>query len=241
MKSPRQLAVAVARRTISPFVPDRKRLPFLYWLQVMSGGGPELPHIDKFFAGTEIAIDVGANAGLFTYRLSGHFRHVHAFEVNTDLTKPIADYNPGNITLYPCGLSSTARTARLHIPVVQDLVCAGSGSIEEVEFPAAEHTIEKEVQVRPLDEFGFTGVDFIKIDVEGHEAEVIKGAATTIEKSRPVLLIEVRSSNLPALGAWFQSRDYRQLSVARIFQSEEYENYVFVPAEKLAQLAIKGE
>lgn len=79
------------------------------------------------------------------------------------------------------------------------------------------------------------------IDVEGHELEVLKGAVATIEKSRPVLLIEVRDRNLHDVSAWFQSRDYRQISVARAMQSEGNENYVFVPAEKLTQLAIKGE
>jgi FkbM family methyltransferase len=234
--------LAAANRIFASVMPPKYKLPYLYWLErFRSHDMPELWHLNRFFAGTGTAIDAGANAGLFTYRLSKHFRHVHAFDVNTDLTKAIADYNPGNITLYPCGLSSAARTAKLRIPVVKGFESNGWGTVEDVEFPDAEHAIEKEVQLMPLDEFSISGVDFVKIDVEGHELEVLKGGAATIDKSRPVLLVEVRAWNLPAVGSWFQSRDYRQISLARAFQSKENENFVFVPAEKLTQLAIKDE
>lgn len=54
--------------------------------------------------------------------------------------------------------------------------------------------IEKDVQVKRLDDFGIADVDFIKIDVEGHELEVLKGGAATIERYRPVLLMEVHSN-----------------------------------------------
>ena len=42
-----------------------------------------------------------------------------------------------------------------------------------------------------IDSEGLTDVGFIKIDVEQHEREVLRGALNTIEKSRPVILVEV--------------------------------------------------
>lgn len=240
MKTPRQLAAAIVRRTVSPFVPDRKRLPFLYLLDILAGAcGPELIDLDKFLIGAGIAIDIGANNGLFSYRFSKYFRKVHSFEINPDLTSPIAQYNPGNITIHTCGLSSKTQTVRFFLPVVDGLVLSGWGSLDPRNCPEAQSLIEREFPVKPLDDFGFTEVDFIKIDVEGHEVEVLKGATATIEKSRPVLLIEVRNSNLPVVGSWFASRDFRQISLAQTFQSKDNENYVFVPAEKLDQLAMK--
>ena len=239
MKTSRQFAEAVARHLLSPFVPDRKALPFQYWLHMLGGPcGPELTQIEKFFCGTGIALDIGANLGLFTYRLSKSFRHVYAFEINPDLAAPILEYNPGNITLYSCGLSSAPRIAKLYVPVMRGSPLTGWASLNPRNLPAAQSFVEKDVEVKPLDGFGLTGVDFIKIDVEGHELEVIQGAAATIEQSRPVLLVEVKDQNLQAVNTWFKDRDFRQISLAHVFQLKRSENYLFVPAEKLDQLAI---
>ena len=43
-----------------------------------------------------------------------------------------------------------------------------------------------------LDNFNFSNkISFIKIDVEGHETEVIKGSEATIKKNKPILLVEI--------------------------------------------------
>lgn len=50
------------------------------------------------------------------------------------------------------------------------------------------------VPVRTLDSFGFQRIDILKIDVEGFELEVLKGALKTILRCRPKLIIETHSS-----------------------------------------------
>ena len=48
------------------------------------------------------------------------------------------------------------------------------------------------VNVKKLDDFRFENpISFIKIDVEGHELEVIEGAIATINKNKPILLVEI--------------------------------------------------
>lgn len=77
MRPPRVLAASVLRRLLFPIGPDRMGLPLSYWLYRLGGGiVPELVHIDRFIASTRTAIDVGANTGWFTYRLSKRFEHV---------------------------------------------------------------------------------------------------------------------------------------------------------------------
>ncbi len=60
------------------------------------------------------------------------------------------------------------------------------------------------VRVTTLDRFfqarSSLSVDWIKIDVEGYEARVLRGAAATIARRRPGLFIEVDDSNLRAQG-----------------------------------------
>jgi hypothetical protein len=47
------------------------------------------------------------------------------------------------------------------------------------------------VPVRTLDSFAFEQVSLIKIDVEGHETQVIEGSLSTIARSQPALLVEI--------------------------------------------------
>jgi FkbM family methyltransferase len=49
------------------------------------------------------------------------------------------------------------------------------------------------IEIKTLDSYNFENVTFIKIDVEGYELEVLKGAKNTIEKCRPDILVETHS------------------------------------------------
>ena len=51
------------------------------------------------------------------------------------------------------------------------------------------------VKSRCLDEYEFSNVGFIKIDVEGHEHEVLEGAMRTIKKNMPNLLVEMEEKH----------------------------------------------
>src|SRR5262249_58883080 len=59
-----------------------------------------------------------------------------------------------------------------------------------------------EVEVRTLDSFALTDVRFIKVDVEGSEREVLDGAAATIARDRPALLLELLSGTHADPGAY---------------------------------------
>lgn len=63
------------------------------------------------------------------------------------------------------------------------------------------------VLMKPLDDYDLSlSPNFIKIDVEGCELKMLKGAVKTIEKSRPVMVVEI---NKPALKR--QGDDYTQI------------------------------
>jgi FkbM family methyltransferase len=123
------------------------------------------------------SIDVGAHVGLMSYWMVQDFENVDAFE-------PIAAHrdcwhlNVGatQAVLHHYALGADARMVSLTTP-------AGSSGGSYVQ-PG--ETIEQ----RTLDSFGFTDVDFLKIDCEGYEAFVIEGAVETIRRCRPVILME---------------------------------------------------
>jgi FkbM family methyltransferase len=56
---------------------------------------------------------------------------------------------------------------------------------------------EVAVPRRKLDDYDFDAVGFIKIDVEGHELSVLRGASNTIERHRPLMLIEIEDRHKP--------------------------------------------
>jgi hypothetical protein len=59
-----------------------------------------------------------------------------------------------------------------------------------------------------LDSFNFSSLDFLKIDVEGMELEVLDGAEKTIEEFLPLVMIEVLSSTAKPVEEWLQLRGY---------------------------------
>lgn len=57
------------------------------------------------------------------------------------------------------------------------------------------------IKVMPLDNILFPRVDFIKIDAEGFESQILDGARKTIDQHRPVMLIEVNHGALIRAGS----------------------------------------
>jgi FkbM family methyltransferase len=242
MRSPRKLAAAAARRILSPFVPARKMLPFKCWLLALDGESEaELVNLERYCGSDGVAVDIGANLGWYTHSLSKRFRRVYAFEVNDEITGLLKQYNPGNIEIIHCGLSSMAGTAKFYVPVAHGLTLEGWGSLYRDNLPGADKYLEKEVPLAPLDDFGIAGVGFVKIDVEGHELEVLKGAAATIARSRPVVLIEVKDKNLQSVHSWFLALNYQRHRLEDFIPVQgQRENYIYVPAERSVQLGLEG-
>jgi FkbM family methyltransferase len=62
----------------------------------------------------------------------------------------------------------------------------------------------------PLDSVTLERLDFLKIDVEGMELDVLHGATETVSRHRPVISAEAdREKNVPALLGWFRLNRYR--------------------------------
>ncbi|MEM1300729.1 MAG: FkbM family methyltransferase [Pseudomonadota bacterium] len=71
-------------------------------------------------------------------------------------------------------------------------------------------------------------VSFLKIDVEGHEMQVLGGLTKTVREHRPPIFIEVRDGFSAALEAWCERHGYRVAERIRQYQGEE--NVLLLPA-----------
>jgi FkbM family methyltransferase len=147
-----------------------------------------------------VVLDVGANIGYFTFlsaRAVGWSGAVHAFEptsyayermrrnlaLNPDL--------PQNMTLNKLGLLARPVTR------VESLEARFSGTIPS-------HSELEQVQFTTIDEYvdqnALTRLDFVKIDVDGYDAQVVQGALRTLRRWKPTLLVELNHACLRKVG-----------------------------------------
>ena len=161
----------------------------------------ELTIIDRFSDKSKNALDIGVYRGVYSLKLSQNFNQIHSFEPNP-LLFPYLNINLKkiikNINLYNLALSNKSGETELKLPVrsksifkenIEELYQLGAASIHpENEF---EDFKKVRVKIDKLDNISINNIGFMKIDVEGHELEVIEGAKETITKDKPILLIEI--------------------------------------------------
>jgi FkbM family methyltransferase len=66
------------------------------------------------------------------------------------------------------------------------------------------HTYKEKVSIKRLDDLHLDNISLIKIDVEGYELEVFEGGRETIQRNRPVILIEIWERNKEKYFSWIQ-------------------------------------
>jgi FkbM family methyltransferase len=174
------------------------------------------------------AIDCGANVGVHTIEWAKHMTGwgaVLAFEAQERiyyaLAGNIAINNCFNARVHHAAVSSEPGTMKMPVP---NYFAAGSfGSLElklrgdKTEFigQPIDYSESKmvDVQTVSLDSFNLSRVDLIKIDVEGMEIDVLNGAAKTIARLHPMMLIETVKSDKDALQAWLHNLGYTTLDI----------------------------
>jgi len=194
------------------FFPKRWRLPLRYHALVHSPDAePELTALPTLCRQFRCAVDVGANHGFYSYKMAQHFETVFAFEANPAEDFDWRYFHRPNLRVFQYGLSDNAAVKTLRIPVRNGLPLVGWGSLETRALPFADAFQEIQIEVQRLDDQPFVQnhtIDLIKIDVEGHELEVLLGGLDTIRRDQPVLIIENNPGQQAAIGALLESIGY---------------------------------
>ena len=142
------------------------------------------------------AIDVGAHEGSYVHFMKRHARRVYAFEPVPSLAEALAWKFAPRVVVRNIALSRESGTAILRIPLIDGGALTGLASLNGATDGTTAVT-EIAVQTRPLDDVFAGDAGFIKVDVEGHEEAVLDGAARTITRCRPRLLIEIEEGRMP--------------------------------------------
>jgi FkbM family methyltransferase len=165
--------------------------------------------LDTLMTPGGIAVDVGANWGIYSYALARRASRVHCIEPLAECCAYIRAFPCDGITVHNCALSDAAGKLELHIPTILGRPKWTRASLER---PAGDFETRR-IDVRTLDSFELSGVDFIKIDVEGVEAAALRGAGATLERHRPCLLVEIDRArhsqhSFGEVIEWLRSRAY---------------------------------
>lgn len=150
-------------------------------------------------------IDVGAAKGGYAYAFAkavGSTGRVIACEPNPDSFRELAQCTWAlPVDARQTGVGSSAGQLTLHVPRSSDAgVDAGLGTFTGA-FDDSDLAVH--VPVTTIDDLAapIERVDVIKIDVEGWELEVLRGATETIERFRPTLVVECERRHLRKIGA----------------------------------------
>lgn len=172
-----------------------------------------------------VFVDVGANFGSWTKFMLNKKYEVHAFDPSPKAIKILNCLRKqhSNLTVYPCALGETRKKAKLKLHSN-----CGHNSLVQEKNDFTNSTLE--VEVRTLDSFKLKHVGFIKIDVEGYEIQVLKGAMNTIKKDKPRMIIEIHKpfkKHLKTITRMLNPLDYAFVVVYR-YSFIKYAPYLIV-------------
>jgi FkbM family methyltransferase len=154
-----------------------------------------------------VGVDIGAHVGLWSMWLVKLFGHVHAFE-------PVA----GHADIFPWNMSADNWT--LHRVALGEREGSVSLTVPPEQTGNAHVVGGGEVPMVTLDSCELERVDFLKIDVEGYELPVLRGAEATLRRCRPILVVEQKGNDAKFYGqprdaavAWLKTLGARDLAV----------------------------
>ncbi|MDQ4132769.1 MAG: FkbM family methyltransferase [Actinomycetota bacterium] len=232
----------------------------LYW-RGSDGWEPATVRLFLRLAGCgSTALDIGAHSGLFSLLAARHHPQlrVHAVEPLARavalLESNVALNRLTNVTCHRLACGAVSGRSQLHVPdegamtMMASLVAGWSDAAvtEEVECVTLDDLVEATAA---------SDIGVIKLDAEGSEADVLGGAARTLDDHRPFILCEVldRSGLGERITATLTERNYRFFTIGRdrlwscqqitgAGDADEGHNYLFAPDSRLAELArVAGE
>ena len=153
----------------------------------------ELSAIRRHIGPQDLVCDIGANKGSYLYWMSRWAGQVVAFEPQSSLSdylkKACRALNLDNTTIVQAGVSSRSGTMDLYLPSPNS---PEASLIRHGDAPATP------ISVVTLDEYFSASkpISLLKIDVEGAELDVLKGAEKILRRDHPTLVFECEQRHL---------------------------------------------
>lgn len=152
---------------------------------------PEFRELDRWVRPGDWVLDVGANVGHYTARLSelvGAEGRVVAFEPIPEtfaMLAAVASSCPaGNVTLVNAAASDRTGTVAMDVPEFSE------GSRNFYQASIRSDGVGRRIGTLRIDGLDLPRISLAKIDVEGHEAAVLRGMEQLLRRDHPVLIVE---------------------------------------------------
>lgn len=209
---------------------------------------PEVRWIPEWVSTGDTVLDIGANYGLYTYHASnavGDSGRVYAFEpipyTVATLRRVCRLLRLRNVELVPFGCSDESGTVKFSLPLQSNNTLSAGLAFMSVDAEATstrsskavwQRTREVEAQVVRIDDYlpHLSDVSLIKVDIEGADLLALRGARSTIERNRPVVVMEVEPR-------WYESYGINADDIVEFFVGLNYGMYKCVGGELLRTTA----
>lgn len=158
--------------------------------------------LDKYFTFSDkaIALDVGANIGNHSVQFAETFSHVYSFEpVQQNLRLLEVNCENKNISVFNYGLSDKSNKFYIHFSDsnMGESVIA-DGNLKHVDLSNLDQ--KSEIRTKALDQVAIfknvANIEFIKIDIEGHELSALRGMQQTLQRTMPVISLEIHKAEV---------------------------------------------
>ena len=160
---------------------------------------PEEAEVRRVIRKDDTVLDIGANFGVFTKlfsQLVGPQGSVIAFEpvplTFRTLAAGVKRYRRSNVQTMNKAVSDHVGPVFMVVPQYEESL--GDNLYQASIVHSAEAPETFSIEAITIDSLRLPRVDFMKIDVEGHELEVLHGSRQTLERHHPTLMVEVTSS-----------------------------------------------
>ena len=191
----------------------------------------ELEELRKRIGPGARIVDVGANTGNHTIFFAGPMKAAMVTPLEplpgagAALRSSVLRNGLTNVDLSRLGIGVADHAGRARLVSSER---GGLGATSLVPDPAGDIVIDT------LDAVIAEPIEVLKIDVEGMEMSVLAGAEGVIERSRPLIYIEIANENTLAFSAWLRRAGYR---VERIFTDKQHANYLIAPRDAPARIS----
>ena len=158
----------------------------------------------KYVTDFDIAVDVGANVGLWAKPLTEKFKHVIAFEPLEQVYSCLeSNVQNLNVEIHKYALGNVND----NVEMIYDSENTGGSFVSKV---GTGNIVIKRMDDLDLPKFGL-----LKIDCERHELEVLKGAMGTILKYKPIIVCEQQADTNECAGMYLKSFGAREITNVR--------------------------
>lgn len=210
--------------------------------------GNEILFLRKFEFKT--SVDIGANVGTYTVELQKISKKVICIEPLKENINYLKYLIKKNVKIYNFALSNKNNYDYIYVPKINynfDYALATLNYKNIINFKEFKRV---KIKVKKFDQLFFNthkrkNIDFIKIDVEGHELQVLQGMNIFLKINKPIFLIEIEkrhNARFEKIFMFFKKRNYKSyilkenknlINISRndfkkIINKRSYNNFFFI-------------